>query len=83
MAVHAEPRISNENEYYVKLYSELSKAEAELCDKHLPKRQDCISWDEFYMSVAFLSSMRSKDPNTHVKYVGIFTRIANLFYLAT
>ncbi len=29
-------------------------------------RQDAISWDDYFMSVAFLSSMRSKDPNTQV-----------------
>ena len=30
------------------------------------KREDYISWDEYFMGVAFLSSMRSKDPNTQV-----------------
>lgn len=30
------------------------------------KRQDYISWDEYFMGVALLSSMRSKDPNTQV-----------------
>lgn len=30
------------------------------------KRQDYISWDEYFMGVAKLSSMRSKDPNTQV-----------------
>lgn len=30
------------------------------------KREDYISWDEYFMSVAILSSMRSKDPNTQV-----------------
>lgn len=30
------------------------------------KRQDYISWDEYFMGVAYLSSMRSKDPNTQV-----------------
>ena len=30
------------------------------------KRTDYISWDEYFMGVAFLSSMRSKDPNTQV-----------------
>jgi dCMP deaminase len=30
------------------------------------KRQDYISWDEYFMSVAMLSAMRSKDPNTQV-----------------
>lgn len=30
------------------------------------KRKDYISWDEYFMGVAYLSSMRSKDPNTQV-----------------
>lgn len=30
------------------------------------KRTDYISWDEYFMSVAMLSAMRSKDPNTQV-----------------
>lgn len=30
------------------------------------KREDYISWDEYFMGVAFLSGMRSKDPNTQV-----------------
>ena len=30
------------------------------------KRQDYISWDEYFMGVAMLSGMRSKDPNTKV-----------------
>ena len=30
------------------------------------KRIDYISWDEYFMSVALLASMRSKDPNTQV-----------------
>ena len=30
------------------------------------KRQDYISWDEYFMGVAKLSGLRSKDPNTQV-----------------
>ena len=30
------------------------------------KRQDYISWDEYFMGVSLLSGMRSKDPNTQV-----------------
>ena len=30
------------------------------------KRKDYITWDEYFMGVAQLSSMRSKDPNTQV-----------------
>ena len=32
----------------------------------LKKREDYISWDEYFMGVADLSGMRSKDPNTQV-----------------
>lgn len=32
----------------------------------MPKRTDYISWDEYFMGVAMLSGMRSKDPNTQV-----------------
>lgn len=30
------------------------------------QRKDYISWDEYFMGVAQLSGMRSKDPNTQV-----------------
>lgn len=30
------------------------------------KRSDYISWDEYFMSVAILAGMRSKDPSTQV-----------------
>lgn len=30
------------------------------------KRKDYISWDEYFMGVAFLAGMRSKDPSTQV-----------------
>ncbi len=30
------------------------------------KRKDYISWDEYFMGIALLSSERSKDPNTQV-----------------
>lgn len=30
------------------------------------KRQDYITWDEYFMSIAKLAGMRSKDPNTQV-----------------
>ncbi|MNP03037.1 tRNA-specific adenosine deaminase [compost metagenome] len=31
-----------------------------------PKRQDYISWDEYFMGIAMLSGHRSKDPSTQV-----------------
>lgn len=30
------------------------------------KREDCISWDEYFMGVACLAAQRSKDPNSQV-----------------
>jgi hypothetical protein len=30
------------------------------------KRRDVVSWDDYFMAVAFLSSLRSKDPSTQV-----------------
>lgn len=30
------------------------------------KREDYISWDEYFMGLAILSSLRSKDPNSQV-----------------
>lgn len=35
-------------------------------DQHERQRKDYISWDEYFMGVALLSGMRSKDPNTQV-----------------
>ncbi len=32
----------------------------------MPKREDYLSWDEYFMGIAVLSSYRSKDPNTQV-----------------
>ena len=28
------------------------------------KRQDYLPWDDYFLAVAFLSAMRSKDPST-------------------
>ena len=33
------------------------------------KRLDYLSWDEYFMAVAFLSAERSKDPVTQVIYL--------------
>ncbi|MBR3202406.1 MAG: dCMP deaminase family protein [Solobacterium sp.] len=32
----------------------------------MPKRMDTLSWDEYFMGLAHLSALRSKDPNTQV-----------------
>ncbi|MCR5284109.1 MAG: dCMP deaminase family protein [Treponema sp.] len=34
--------------------------------KIIQKRQDYISWDEYFMGIAALSALRSKDPNSQV-----------------
>lgn len=46
------------------------------------KRQDYLKWDEYFMGIALLSSMRSKDPNTGVGscIVGSDNRILSLGY---
>ena len=32
------------------------------------KREDYLTWDEYFMGVAMLSGMRSKDPNGRMLY---------------
>lgn len=46
------------------------------------KRKDYISWDEYFMGVATLSGLRSKDPNTQVGacIVGKDHRILSMGY---
>lgn len=51
-------------------------------DKLNKQRKDYISWDDYFMGVAMLSSMRSKDPNTQVGacIVSIDNRILSIGY---
>ena len=46
------------------------------------QRKDYLSWDEYFMAIAKLSSMRSKDPNTQVGacIVGNDNRILSIGY---
>ena len=46
------------------------------------KRQDYISWDEYFMGVSKLSGMRSKDPNTQVGacIVSVSNKILSMGY---
>ncbi len=46
------------------------------------KRLDYLSWDEYFMAIAKLSSMRSKDPSTQVGacIVGLDNRILSIGY---
>ena len=32
----------------------------------IEKRKDCLTWDEYFMSLAKITAGRSKDPNTQV-----------------
>ena len=42
------------------------KSESEEKPIRVGKREDYLSWDEYFMAVAYLSAMRSKDPNTQI-----------------
>ena len=46
------------------------------------QRKDYLTWDEYFMAIACLSSMRSKDPNTQVGacIVGHDNRILSIGY---
>ena len=46
------------------------------------KRQDYLSWDQYFMGIAELSAMRSKDPNTSVGacIVGADNKILSVGY---
>ena len=49
------------------------------------QRKDYLNWDEYFMGIAKLSSMRSKDPNTQVGacIVGSDNRILSIGYNGT
>lgn len=46
------------------------------------KREDYISWDEYFMAVAKLAGMRSKDPNSQVGccIVSAYNKILSMGY---
>ena len=48
----------------------------------MPKRENYITWDEYFMGIALLSAHRSKDPNTQVGacIVGAQNRIMSVGY---
>ncbi len=49
--------------------NDMTTCQCKPCEKPsnvVTKRSDAISWDDYFMSIAFLSSMRSKDPSTQV-----------------
>jgi dCMP deaminase len=43
-----------------------SKDEELVSTPKVQKREDVIQWDDYFMSIAFLSAKRSKDPSTQV-----------------
>ena len=43
------------------------------------KRQEYLSWEDYFMSVAFLSAMRSKDPATQVMKTHFNFRLFSVF----
>ena len=48
-------------------FRELLRHEANWIPPNVPtKRQDYLSWDDYFMAMAFLTAKRSKDPNTQV-----------------
>ena len=47
-------------------HRELIKTEANYTNSVSTKRRDYLSWDDYFMAVAFLTAKRSKDPNTQV-----------------
>ena len=49
---------------------------------NIMKRKDYISWDEYFMGIALLSAMRSKDPSTQVGacIVNQFNKIVGIGY---
>ena len=51
-------------------------------EKQVKKRENYLNWDEYFMAIAKLSSMRSKDPSTQVGacIVGKDNRILSIGY---
>ena len=46
------------------------------------KRKDYINWDEYFMGVASLAALRSKDPNTRILRLGAVLSVRIIrFYL--
>ena len=59
-------RRQNEDEMEKYLGLMLREANFNPFKANVKKRADYLSWDDYFMAVAFLSAMRSKDPNTQV-----------------
>lgn len=46
------------------------------------KRTNYLSWQDYFMSSAYLAAMRSKDPNTQVKTSSLLARQWRIIFLA-
>lgn len=54
---------------------DLEKMESlKMTDKMETKRQDYLPWEDYFLAVAFLSAMRSKDPATQVSFEIFFLK---------
>ena len=55
---------------------------SKILNKH---RKDYLSWDDYFMTIAMLSALRSKDPSTQVGacIVGCYNRILSIGYNGT
>ena len=47
-------------------------------EKACDKRDDYLAWEDYFLAVAFLSAMRSKDPSTQVKTMVNFSLWLNV-----
>lgn len=54
------------NEYRPKENDESLSTPSDLSLTRSLKRKDALTWDDYFIAVAFLSAMRSKDPSTQV-----------------
>ena len=57
---------NNNNNNTIDENNNVTNKQDDTCNEKVKKREDVIKWDEYFMAVAFLSSMRSKDPSTQV-----------------
>lgn len=61
-----ENTISNNNSTDDSSSTSTNSTEEELKYKPKTLKRSAISWDDYFMSISFLSSLRSKDPSTQV-----------------
>jgi len=63
----SQPQSNQANSRYMEKCKQLLLSEANYTvPSETAKRRDYLTWDDYFMAVAFLSAQRSKDPNTQV-----------------